>query len=261
MKSSSKSRGLTLVELIITIAIFGGFTLLLTVLVINSIRGYQRGRVYQAVREQTSTMVKKMAEDIKLAYPPPTLGTGSWIPSGIALPNPYGTANSNANGDIGNGIGQNRVVIFSPKDNLDEFDIENPMKNGESGEQQLKFVEYVFANESNVKRIRRNTYTIPKPGTTSTYGPYKRSGSQWLITSQSMGTLERSEIILELTDPNDEIWFQVESPKLIDPELAYGTTYDRHLLEITARMTRYVQGNKNIPIVHEEKTQVQTSVK
>ena len=264
MRFRAKSRGMTLIELIITIAIFGGFSLLLTVLVIGAIRNYSRGRAYQAVRSQTSDLVKKIADDIKMAYTPPTLGTGSWVPSGVIVPNPYGYVNSSTTGDIGTGIADDRVVMFVPREDIEKFDINDPMQNAGSGTPQLKFVEYTYVVENNVKRIRRNTYSIPKPGATETYGNYKRDGTtRWLLLSPTLAdTIDRSDVILELPDAEDEVWFQVKRPVLPLPgELAYGTTYDRHMLEVTARMTRYVRGDKKLPIFHEEKTQVQTKVK
>ncbi len=270
MRSKLKTIGFTLVELIITIAIFGGFTLLLTVLIIGAMRNYSRGRVYQDTREQTSFLSRKISDDIRLAYPPPKLGTLSSntlnIPSGVALPNPYGDVNSSVTGDIGTGIGDNRVVMFYPTVDADTFDINDPMKNNSALPAQLKFVEYVTVTESGIKRVRRNIYTIPKPGTGEQYGPYKKgTQNHWLITNNTIGTLERSDVIAELKDTNDDIWFQVkrpQGPKYPNAEQPglYNTLYDRNLLEVSTRMTRYVKGDKGLPIAHEEKGQVQIRV-
>lgn len=251
----AKSRGMTLIELIITIAIFGGFSLLLTVMVIGAIRNYSRGRVYQAVRTQTNDLVKKMADDIKVAYAPPTLGTGAWVPSGVILPNPYGFANTSTTGDIGTGIGDNRVVVIVPGEDIERLDVSNPAK--------LKFVDYVYVVENNVKRIRRNTYDINVNSTLEQYGNYKKSGTRWLLMDPlPEATASRSDIVLELSEPDDVIWFQVKRPSIPLPgELSYGTTYDRNLVEVIARMTRYVRGDTKLPIFHEERTQVQTKVK
>jgi len=255
MRSCAKSRGMTLVELIITIAIFGGFSLLLTVLVIGAIRNYSRGRAYQAVRTQTSELVKKISDDIKMAYTPPTLGSGSWVPSGVIVPNPYGFNNGSTSGDVGNGISDNRVVLIAPGEDIEQFNVSDPAH--------MKFVEYNYVVENNIKRVRRNIYTVNKDTTQERYGNYKRSGTRWLLTNPvPETTTTRSDIVIDLTEPFDEIWFQVKRPVLPLPgELAYGTTYDRHMMEVVAKMTRYVRGDKKLPIYHEERTQVQTKIK
>lgn len=269
MRTKMKPMGFTLVELIVTIAIFGGFTLLLTVLVIGGIRNYQRGQIYRDTRIQTSQLVKKMTDDIRLSYPPPKLGTitsGTLnIPSGVAIPNPYGD-NTSVQGDIGNGTGDNRLVMFYPTVDAGVIDINDPMQNNSSNPAQLKFVEYIRVVESGVTRVRRNIYTIPKPGTGEQYGPYRKGTlNHWLITNTNLGTLERSDVILELPDKLDEVWFRIQRPNgpnfpLREQPGFYDTLYDRHLLEVVARMTRYVQGDQKKPIKHEEKGQSQIRV-
>jgi len=169
-----KSSGMSLMEVIITVIVFGVFSLIVTVLVISAMRQYTRGKMMQDVRLKVNTAMRMMVDDIGKAYTLQTLGTGSWVPSGVILPNPYGDVGATT-GDVGSGRSTNRLIIVVPAVDTHTIDITDPV-----GQGQMRFVEYVV--QSGDKRVLyRNVYDIAITG--GSYNGYARSGTKWMPVS------------------------------------------------------------------------------
>ncbi len=244
----TRKNGMTLIEVLISVALFGLFGVLVVSLIVASIRNYSDGKLRQDLRQQTSGIINSIREDISKAYLPPTPFSGSWVPSGVILPNPYGV-DSLATKDEGNGRSENRLIICILSLELDDpsLSLNDPVPH-------LRFVEYIVP-DATPNRLFRRTYSFGH--TSSGYDGFFRNVSmQWVVDDSYfiVGNVNQSVLLAELPGVNDRIEFVIQREPLISMDHAYNTTYDRHLFNINCRMTKYNRDDLNAPVTYQEQT-------
>lgn len=248
-----KCSGTSLIEIVITVVVFGIFSLIVTMLVISAMRHYVRGKIMQDVRDKTSMAMRMMVDDIGKAYTLQTLGTGTWVPSGVILPNPYGDVGTT--GDDGNGRSTDRLIIVIPSVDTHTIDITDPV-----GQGQMRFVEYVVQS-SDKKVLYRNVYTVAISG--DSYNGYGKSSDKWMPVGGffSPTSANPSDRIVELPGINDTIVFTVQRPQLDPRDASFNVDYDRHLFELWVKIIEYYKDDTSRPVPYEEKTQAKSTVK
>ncbi|MCD4782352.1 MAG: type II secretion system GspH family protein [Candidatus Eremiobacteraeota bacterium] len=248
-----KCSGMTLLEIVVTVLVFSVFSLIVTMLVISALRNYTRGQMMQDVRLKTNTAMRMMVDDIGKAYTLQTLGAGTWVPSGVILPNPYGDIG--ITGDDGNGKSTDRLIVVIPSVDTFTIDITDPV-----GEGQMRFVEYIVQS-GDKKVLFRNVYTVAISG--GSYNGYGRSGEKWMPVGGLYlpSSANPSDRLVELPGINDTITFTVERPELNPRDPSYNVDYDRHLYELWVKMIEYYRDDINRAVRYEEKTQAKSTVK
>lgn len=246
-KIKNRKKGMTLVEILISVAILGLLGLLVSSLIINSVRRYTMGKMRQELRQKTHLLITRMQQDIKKAYEIPTRGSGLWIPSAILLPNPYG--NTGAFGDVGNGRSENRLVISVQPGELHEQDVVNP---------ELIYVEYIVPAR---KVAYRRTYDITPA--IDGYNGFTTGSGVWLIDDTYFTTdnVTKSVVLVQLDGKNDYINFTVQRPRLEEDDASLGIEYDRYLVSLVVEMVRYYKDNEDHPVKYSEKTDVMVGAK
>ena len=253
MKSGSKIKGMSLVEVLITVAVFGIFALLISSLVISAARNYQRGKLMQDVRLKTGTAMKMMEEDIRRGIVLQTLGSGSWVPSAVLAPNPYGVEGINQKVD--EGYTENKlIVVDSTQSDIRKYDVTDPLLD-------LRFVEYRLTN--NDRTLERRTFDVATSTSGNEYVGFARTGINWLPVASffTTGTPRRTDIIAELEGRNDKIYFKIERPKLVVTDPSYNVKYERHIYTVFVKMTKYIRDDITQPVTYEAQTQVTTAVR
>ncbi|MCE1249082.1 MAG: type II secretion system GspH family protein [Firmicutes bacterium] len=253
MKSQFRKKGMSLLEVLITVAVFGIFALLISSLVISAARNYQRGKLMQEVRLKTSSALKMMEEDIRRGIVLQTLGSGSWVPSAVLAPNPYGRESIAQKSN--EGWTENRlIVVDSTQSDIKKYDVSDPLLD-------LRFVEYRLTN--NNKTLERRTFDVATATSGSEYTGFKRDTGQWIPVANffDAGSPKRTDVIAQLTGRNDVMYFKVDRPKLLVTDPSYNVTYERHMYNLLVRMTKYIRDDINEPVTYEEVTQVKTVVR
>jgi len=249
MRINLKSKGMSLIELVITIAIFGLFSLLITALVVTALKSYERGQVLQDIRVKISSLVNRIGEDVSQGYTlfNKTSSYGDpWLPSPVLLPNPYDTTGS-AWGEKGEGTSEDRAIMVRSSVNIEDLNLANPVP-------QLRYIEYLVP-QADKKVVQRKILNITE--TVNGYGGFNRSPNLWLVNNDayftSSGNIVRTDELFRLPGAYDSVFFKIQRyTHAAEPD--YDNVYDRHLMEITVRMTRYIKGNLRLPITHEETT-------
>jgi hypothetical protein len=242
---------MTLVEVLVSLALFGLFSLLMVSLITSSLRSYARGKCMQEVKAKTSMALRVVQEDISKAYLLPTIAAGSWIPSAILLPNPYGVA-SEAARDEGEGRARNRLVMSISSVEVHQMDVSDPLP-------VLRFVEYVVEPERR-NRLLRKTYLV-KIDYRSFYGFKRDTMERWMVDDQYFtdGNLLNSSVLVELPGVNDTIDLEIERPRLESKDYAFDTLFDRRLFRLKCRMTLYMRDDLNSPVAYEEEAEARTA--
>jgi prepilin-type N-terminal cleavage/methylation domain-containing protein len=253
MKSGFKLKGMSLVEVLITVAVFGIFALLISSLVISAARNYQRGKLMQEVRLKTSTALKMMEEDIRRGVVLQTLGSGSWVPSAVIVPNPYGR--DGIAQKVNEGFSENRlIVVDSTQSDIRKFDVSDPLLD-------LRFVEYRLTNTD--RTLERRTFDVAVATSGNEYQGYKRDAEQWLadVSFFDPGSPRRTDVVAQLEGKNDKMYFKVERAKLLVSDPSFKVTYERHIYTVSVKMTRYMKNDIREPVEYEEQTSVKTVVR
>lgn len=253
MKFNSQKKGMSLIELIIAVAIFGIFSLMVTTMLISAARNYERGKLMGEVRRKTEMSLRYMADDVRRGFILPTLGTVDWttgtrssIASAILLPNPYGDINPLSVGDVGEGKSENRFIVVVPRtfDHPDAtIDPVNPLPD-------LRIVEYIIPGNNSRNLIRR-TYAVQESG--NAYVGFAKNANKWLAQG-NLGAALTESIIADLPGANDAMSFEVQRPLLPEGIIDGNSVvinYDRHVVNIKVSMTRYVQDNLEQPVSYE----------
>lgn len=261
-----KSRGMTLIEILITIGLFSLFATLLTALIVNTSRNYERGKYMQYCRERTSSILRNMRQDIGRSFLLPTVGSGYWIPSPVLLPNPYGDPDppGDASPAVPRSLGMstNRLVLVVSPQDVDQQQIGALVGTG-SNNLILRYIEYIVPLYDQSKLLRR-IYTINTP-LGDRYDGFRRVSGKWMVDDSfivgSSALLREEQELAALPGTYDNISFTVTRPQLTYKDWSYGTNYDRHFLKLKVEMERFMNDDKNKPVRYEEQTDVNIAVK
>lgn len=248
-----KKQGMTLIEILISIALLGLFLLVVTSLIISAVRNTERSKISREQKSMMTQALSSITADVGKGYILPTIGTTSvWVPSAILLPNPYGDTGT-ATGDLGNGEARDRIIITVPSVGLDQMNLINPVPN-------LRYVEYVIPSTQRNTLFRRTYNITPMP---SGYNGFNVTGGKWMADDSyfTPGNVLESAIVAELPGNSDVIEMTIQRPQLPSMEHSFQTNYDRYLVNIKIKMTSYFRGDPNAPIVYEEETAAKVTSK
>jgi len=267
LKLRKTSRGMTLTEIMVAVALFGILSLMVTNLIISSSQSYTMGRERQNLRNSVSYVLQNMKLDISRSYLLPARGgydsnsnifsNVPRIPSPVILPNCYGY-DSGIDGDLGGGRSENRLIMSVPRRSMDDPDFYNKLVDYNDGT--LRFVEYVVPN-AQLNTIYRRTYKIRTNSLTG-YDGYRANIAQmkWTLDDSyfktGAGNMISDQIMAQLPGIFDVINFTVQRPQLSSPNYQYGSTinFDPYHMEINLVMTSYQNDDKSKQYMYEEQT-------
>ncbi len=237
-------KGMTLVEMIITVALFGFFSLLVAYLIINTSKNYNRGKITQELRSQTNMLLDRIVQDIERGVALPTVdgGTGgaTWIASPVVLPNPYQVAGS-ARGDDGSGVARNRLIVT-----IEAGDVYQATPT-------MRFIEYIVPeNQNNV--VYRRSYDAKIEG--NGYKGFQPMGNVWLVNDEyfSLENVRESLLITQLPDKLDVITFTITQHLLDSEDPTTHVKYDPYLFTVEVEMKRFLKRDLNHPVIYKEST-------
>jgi prepilin-type N-terminal cleavage/methylation domain-containing protein len=248
----NREKGLTIVEILVSIALFGIFSVIAVSFITSSLQSYNRGQVMHKLKNDGSFVLRAMQLDVSRATMLPQLGASSaWVPSAILVPNPYGVSNSSALGDSNTGTSTNRLIV-----SLNSAPITSPKLIGDVLDYQ--YIDYVV-KPTEKNKLHRYTFFNLTTAVNGYTGYQTNASGQWLFIDSNLSSLmtpPKDEVLIYLPGKNDEIAFSVKRPAMTNVEQAnaFGTKYQQYVVNISITLKSYIKDDIRQKIEYSEQT-------
>jgi prepilin-type N-terminal cleavage/methylation domain-containing protein len=248
IKVTAKNRGMTLVEILVSLLLFGILATVTASILLGSLRNYSKAQVSREIRYQTHSALQTIVTDINRGILLPSIGTANtWIPSSILSPNPYGVMNGDH--DPGNGIADNYLAI-----SISSGSIQAPFLTGSLSNYQI--IQYIVP-ASAPNQLRRRVYYNLGTAVNGYVGFSLNSARYWLLSHDQLSSnhLLREDILVKLPDESDRVVLKVSRPEMTLSEKTgnpYGLNYSPNVINVNIQAIRSNPGGQPVVVYNEQ---------
>jgi prepilin-type N-terminal cleavage/methylation domain-containing protein len=256
IKPSINKKGMTLLEVIISILLFGILATVLSNMLITSLRNYSKAQTAREIRYQTHSALQTIVSDINRGILLPSIGTATtWVPSSILSPNPYGVTNGSH--DPGNGVSENYLAV-----SISSGSIRDPFLTANLNNYQV--IKYAVLSSAPNELRRTVYYSIPTQ-TTGFRGFSLTAARQWLVNDSqlSMNQVLRSDVLIRMPEEDDIVNFKITRPEMTMIERMgnpYGLKYSPNVVNVKIETLRPIPGG-GTKVFYSEQTDVRSMTK